>query len=789
MTSKTPLNMPLVRRSLALATALALTTPTVTAQTNDADGDKDRDLVLEEVVVTGQKIERSLQDTITSVAVYDAELIDTQNFVTLGDVLNQTANVSAAFNESVISIRGVRNSGAGTAENPSDVSAVYIDGVFLPSSLFTSGTLNLWDVSSVEIFRGPQSTVQGRNALAGAIVMRTTDPGYEFDLAAQAEIADYGTWRASAAASLPLVDDQFALRIAIDETRTDGFITNPTLMTDKSDRREASTFRAKALWEPAGLENLRVTLNYTNIDSYRGDGRVSSNLFPPERLTFENVQSRIDTEGDLTSLVAEYDFNDSWSLTSVTAKNDTFQRFFIDGDRGPTGGDNASDFRSNDEVTSQEFRLNYRSDRMRGLLGAFLFSQDGDITQESPNIVGTDFALPDPITLAALLFQTPMPSPEQVAQATFIRASIVQAVPSFPVIFDRNSDLDIDNWALFGELEYDLTDRWTMTMGLRYDSEEVAQNAVDGTIVPPIQTGDPLIDQVLGLLSSQFTNTVVIEGIDNTFDAWLPKIAFDYAWSDDVSTAFSYQRGYRAGGLSLNAFRAALAEEGATQEDLEALGIVNRFAPEFTDNYELSLRSRFLDGRATLNANLFYISYTDQQIALRLSSNPLDALTDNVGESELYGFEVDYSILATDGLELGANLGYVHTEFTDGGDVLDDVIGGGLDITGLEFRNAPKWTGGVWARYEWVSGWFANGRVRYQDKSFALVENEPDTVNDSFTLVDLIAGYQADQWRVELFVNNAFDEEYLTANFGPDDTAVSIAGPPRVYGARVVANF
>ncbi|MCP4816988.1 MAG: TonB-dependent receptor, partial [Planctomycetaceae bacterium] len=166
--------------------------------------------------------------------------------------------------------------------------------------------------------------------------------------------------------------------------------------------------------------------------------------------------------------------NDSWSLTSVTAKNDTFQRFFIDGDRGPTGGDNASDFRSNDEVTSQEFRLNYRSDRMRGLLGAFLFSQDGDITQESPNIVGTDFALPDPITLAALLFQTPMPSPEQVAQATFIRASIVQAVPSFPVIFDRNSDLDIDNWALFGELEYDLTDRWTMTMGLRYDSEEVA---------------------------------------------------------------------------------------------------------------------------------------------------------------------------------------------------------------------------------------------------------------------------------------------------------------------------
>ncbi|MEM9305430.1 MAG: TonB-dependent receptor plug domain-containing protein, partial [Pseudomonadota bacterium] len=96
-------------------------------------------MALEEVVVTGQKIERSLQDTATSVAVFDAGTIDEQNFIGLGDVLNQTANVSTAFNDGVITIRGLRNSGAGAFDNPSDVSAVYVDGVFLPSSLFTSG--------------------------------------------------------------------------------------------------------------------------------------------------------------------------------------------------------------------------------------------------------------------------------------------------------------------------------------------------------------------------------------------------------------------------------------------------------------------------------------------------------------------------------------------------------------------------------------------------------------------------------------------------------------------------
>ncbi|MEM9208592.1 MAG: TonB-dependent receptor [Pseudomonadota bacterium] len=752
------------------------------------DTDEGTDARVDEVIVTGQKIERSLQDTAASVAVYDVETIDNQNFITLGDILNQTANVSSLFNDGVITIRGVRNIGA-SGEVTSDVSTVYVDGVFLPRSLFASGGLNLWDIQSAEIFRGPQSTVQGRNALAGAVVLNTVDPSYEFEGSAQALFAEFGTWRASGAVSIPIVEDQFALRLAVDEYQSDGWIDNPTLGIDDSAAEANTTIRAKALWEPAALPDLSVRLNYTNIDAFEGDGRVEFSEFPQRRVTFENVQGRLETDAQIASLKVDYALGDVWTVTSVTSYTDNATPSFTDPTRDETGGDSANDFVRNDDIFSQELRFGFETDRARGVFGAYYFKQEGDQEQSSSTLVGTDFAFPDPTTLAGLVFMTPTPSAIEIAQATAIRQQIVAAIPEFTVGFERNADIEIENFALFGEFDYDFSDRWTLTAGLRYDSEDIAQNVFDETIAPALAIGDPLIDQVLAGVSAQFSNAVAITDVDNDFDAWLPKLAVTYNWTDSVSTSFTYQRGYRAGGLSINIFRAALAPQGASQDDLQAAGIVNSFDPEFTNNYEFALRSQFMDGRATLNANLFYIDYTDQQVNVQLSQNPLDTLTENVGESELFGFEVEYSLLVADGFEIGGNLGYVSTEFTEGGGILDNVIGGGLDLTGLEFSYAPQVTAGAYGRYEWESGWFVNGRIRYEDESFSQFDNNPLAVNDNYTLVDLIGGYQTDRWRGEIFINNALDEDYFTANFGPAPNAINIAGAPRTIGGRFVVSF
>ncbi|MEM1112870.1 MAG: TonB-dependent receptor [Pseudomonadota bacterium] len=741
---------------------------------------------IEEVVVKGTKVPRLLQNTVTSVAVWDAENIDKQNFVTLADILNQTANVSTSNNESIITIRGLRNEGAGSFENTSNVTAVYVDGVFLPNAVFGSGALNLWDVDSAEVFRGPQSTVQGRNALAGAVVMNTKDPGDTFSVDAQAQVADYDTWRLSAAATLP-VTKTFSLRFAVDDTSTDGYITNPTLDTDASDRSEATTIRGKARWQPTNT--LDIKISYTDIDSFRGDGRIVANRFPSDRVTFENIQSRTGIDASITSLNIDYALSDIWALNSVTAYNDSTSKLFLDTTNDESGDTSVLDANTNDKIWSQELRASFQAQRTRGVFGAYFYDQTSDTDSESQVILNTDLVLPDPETFASIFFGTGNPSPDQVAQGAAIRDRVVDTLPSFPLTFDRASDLEIRNWAIFGEVDIDLSDRWSATLGLRYDSESVDQNISDANLIPPIETGDGLVDAVVSVLINQFSEVLAVENVDNDFDVWLPKAVLTYAWADKLAASVSYQRGYRAGGLSTNLFRAALAPPGSSQNDLESLGIVNRYDEEYTHNYELAFRSRLLDDTLQLNANLYFIDYKDQQIRVQLSPNPLDALTANVGSSEMYGFEFDAAWTVSERLLVGANIGFAETEFTDGVGVLEEVVEGSEDLTGLEFSFAPRWTGGAFARYQWASGWFLNGRLRYTDESFSMPDNSPLAVNDPYTVADFIAGYEADWWRAEAFVNNAFDEEYLTLNNGPDDAASSVAGAPRVVGGRIVLSL
>ena len=745
---------------------------------------------LDRVVVRGEKIERSLQETVSSVEIFDQEEIDRQNYIDLYEILNQTANVSTGFNDSVFSIRGIRNQGAGLGDSTSDVSTIYVDGVFLPASLFQNGALNLWDVQSVEIFRGPQSTIQGRNALAGAIVIDTVDPATEFEGRAQLSYAEYDTWRTSAAASIPL-GNQAGLRLAIDEARSDGFIDNPTLGIDDSDAQETTTLRSKLLFTPNVLPGLTVTGNYTYIDAFEGEGRVDDVFFPDRRVTFENVQSDSATEADIFSLELDYAFNDRWSLTSVSAYIDNNTDITLDTTRDETGGPIANIFNDSDKIFSQEVRATFQGERLTGLFGVYYFDREGDQLSDSSTIISSEFAFPDPNTLAGLIFQTPNPDPLQIAQATALRAQIVNQLPEFRVDFDRAADIDIQNWALFGQVDYELTDRLSASLGLRYDSEEIAQNVFDSTFVPPLPSlGDPLIDQIIVAAADQFSSVVDLSDVENDFSALLPKAILTYDWTENFSTSLSYQRGYRAGGLSVNLFRAALAPASADQQALETAGIVNSFDPEFTNNYEFALRSRWLDNRLKLNANVFFIDYTDQQVNVAISSNPLDRLTDNVGESELFGFEFELAAVPVEGLELGLNIGFTDTEFTDGGQLLDDVIGGGADLEGNEFSFAPRWTGSVQARYEWLSGWFANARMRYSDEGFAQPDNNPTAINDSFTVLDLIAGYQANRWRAELFMTNVTDEEYITFNpVDPSDGAVAVVGDPRVFGGRVVFDF
>ncbi len=740
------------------------------------------------IVVTGEKFERTLQDTTSSVAVVDEATIDENNFVTIYDVIKQTANVTSRFNDQGFTIRGIANGGASAGDQTSDVATVYLDGVFIPSALFAQGALNLWDIKTVEVFRGPQSTIQGRNALAGAIVARTVDPGSEFEGAAQVSYAQYETGRASIGATIPLLKDEISLRVSGDFTTSRGYTENTFLNTDDGDRSSSTTARAKLLITPSALPDLTVRLSYNYLDGERGEDRVNGDAFP-ERISTQNVEDRRRTEASIFSGEIEYDFTDSLSLTSVSAFIDSTVEYDFDADNLSIGPNEPGTTVNEDAVFSQELRLTYSDDRFDLLLGGYYFDSDGRFENNSTSIVGSQFALPDGATLAGLLFGTPTPSPTQIAQGEAVRGQIIAFAPNFPVVFDRNGDTNIRNYAVFGEATFRATEKLSFTVGSRFDVEEINQTSFDSTFVPPFPpSGDPVVDFVIATAASTFSQAFDFEA-DNEYEAFLPKGVIKYEWTDDFSTSVSVQRAYRAGGLSFNIFRGALAADTngdglILQDDLEALGIVSDFEPEFTTNYEFALRSQWFDRRLTLNANVYYIEYEDQQINVQLSSNPLDTLTDNVGASELFGFEIETIALPVSSLEVFANLGYSETEFTE------DASFSSSSLIGLEFPNAPNWTVGFGGRYTFASDTFVNVRARYESESFAFGTNDASAINDDHFLVDLVVGYEADHYGLELFVTNLFDEEYISGNFGdPAGGSINYFGPPRVIGGRIVTSF
>ncbi|MEM1132094.1 MAG: TonB-dependent receptor [Pseudomonadota bacterium] len=798
------------------------------AQADDTSEDQDT------IIVTGSKIERSLQDTTASVAVINQETITDANFRDIYDVINQTANVASLFDGAGFSIRGLQNAGVG-GEATSDVASIFVDGVFIPSSLLTNGAFSVWDVQSVEIFRGPQSTIQGRNSLAGAVVINTVDPGSDFSGDFQFEAAEFDSYRGSAAVTVPIAPGQVSLRLAGDYLRSDGFQTNTFLNRDDIDESEAITARATLLFTPDFAPRFSARFNYTYTDSEEGENRVVEEIFRQtgDRISNQNLIDRQGAEAHIASANLSYDLTDELTLTSITGYIDSTSFFNFDPDNNNpvtstlAPGDVGVLQRTNseDRIFTQELRLTYQGDGISALLGGYFFDNQGSFDSDNTTAVATNFAFPDAGTLAFLLTQQGIPT--SPAEAAFIRSTIVNAIPAFPVQLVRQSTTDIRNYAIFGEATFDITDRLSVTLGARYDTEEVRQTAFDATSIPTdLSVGDPLIDQIVNLTIAQFANEFNFVA-DNTFDAFLPKAGISYDVTDNVTVGFTYQRAYRAGALSFNTFRGSLAPPGSTQDDLEALNIVNDFDPEFTNNYEISFRSEWLNGDVTFNANAYIIDYTDQQIVVQLSNNPLDTITDNVGASRLRGFELETTVRPTDGLRLFFNVGYTDTEFTEGGGTL------GNDVTGFDFTYAPEFTVGFGGRYEHESGFYANlisrltagnftsfndlnaetneARIAAGLPPFPARQDPSGFNNDAFT-VDLNLGWEFDNFSVEVFARNLFDEEFFTFDpfnnpvfptgaggqadptqlpigFFPNNDTTAIANAPQQFGIRIIGGF
>ncbi|MQQ10285.1 TonB-dependent receptor plug domain-containing protein [Epibacterium sp. SM1979] len=714
--------MPAQYRHFYLAPLVALYASTALSQ--DGSGA----LLLDPIVIHGELQDRELFDTVTSVAVEQGKDLERRGDVDVYDVVERTPGVSSTAGDRGFAIRGIDRGGI---VGRGLLISTQVDGVALPNQQATIfGPYSAWDVEQVEVLRGPQSTQQGRNSLAGAVIIRSNDPDYEQLTKAHVEIGSRNTRRYAFTLNQPIIDDRVAFRFSAESFENDGDITNDTTGATDYDRHKSTTYRAKLRWD--ATDRLNFVFSLSHSDSSAGEDFIEERLFPERRVTLSNAGARESARHNIASLKTTYEFNSNLTLESTTSFYALDYRRIED--RDFSAADAELFDRTNDaETFSQDLRL--RFDTGRGITGAVgLFYTSVDDTVNDYRRLDAAVSGGAPLPPGALSFD-----------------SITRDV------------YDEENIALYGEAEIQ-ADRWLpglrFTVGARYDYESVDFGSSRVTAPSTPQLPD-------------FDNNS-----STSFDAFLPKLGVAHDFADGQTIGLTLQRGYRAGGSQVNF----------------VTGEVNEYDPEFTDTIELAYRGSFRGDTLRVAANAFYTEWTDQQVLVDGASGVnFDQNIENVGESELFGAELQIENDVSENFSLFASAAYVRTEYKD-------FVSNGQDFSGNSFVFAPELTASIGGSYRWDNGLTLGVDASYTDSAFGNVENTADEATDSRFLINAQLTYDAPGgWTAGIYARNLLDRDYATARLPLTSTNASGSsveqrsfvrgGEPRTVGVLLTKTF
>ncbi len=720
---------------------------------------------LESVVVKGEKLGRKLSETTTSVSVFSGKNIADMGDDTLSELLRRTANTTAN-EEGNISIRGVSQAGAGGGVGAPLIS-VQLDGVTLDKTAQQGALDELFDVDQVEVLRGAQSTSQGRNALAGAVVINTREPTQDWDLRTRIERGARDLRSIAVAGGGPL-SESIGFRLSGSFDNTDGFITRTQDGNPDFARTQKALVRGKLSFAPQGgdfdsLLTLSADRNDGQPDYNMESGESGSDPAQRRRVQI-NDPSRDLTRSGTASLRNRYRLNDTVALTAITGHLRTQQDYVRDYDGlAEDGGTNL--VLAHGRNVSQELRLNVKDwGRVTGVVGVYggIFKDDNTFFSNDV-FVDASFASGVPIPVAGQLLGVELD-------------------------FVTTSNREATNVAGFAEFDIRLPYALTATLGLRYDTESLDNlifsdtSRADARVRLPsgVEQSLPLAADALALLPGIDVRPVLIQVpalLPNTngvrqastrYSALLPKLGLRWAFAPKWSVFASYTEGYRAGGVDVD-----------TQTG-EALP----YRPEYTRNVELGLRADY--ARFDVAANIFHTRWRDQQVPVLRG---LFFVNQNAANSELTGGElsVGWRLLPT--LRTQAALGLVRTEF------LDYAVGD-QNFAGNQFIFAPRHTvsvGGVWRPKAMLPGFMAALNISHRGKAFTSPANAPDERSESRTLLDGRVGYERGSFRGTLFGktltnNDRVTETYQFRNgYAGASTPRGYAAytPPRTLGVQV----
>jgi outer membrane receptor protein involved in Fe transport len=677
---------------------------------------------LEEVIVTAELRPAPLLGQVGSISVISARDIRGREAQHLEGVLNLAPNVNFAGGSSrarFFQIRGVgERSQFQEPLNPSI--GLVIDGIDF-SGLGGAGTL--FDVQQVEILRGPQGTLHGANALAGLIDIRSGEPEAEPGLRVEAGAADYNSWNAGIVGTGSLVADQLLYRLAVNRFQTDGFMQNDYLGRDNTNGQDETTLRGKLRWLPSARDTVDVTAMYIDIDNgYDAFSLDNTRHTLSDQPGVDKQDSRalgIEWQRDLDPVRLE---------TSVTGAT-TDSTYSFDEDWSYVGIAPGWEYSSKDQ---------YKRNRDSYSATARVLSNERSrLFAGSTDWVAGVYYLGDRENLQR--------------QYTYLEN-------------DFSSRYDTDTYALFGQLDSRLSERFKLVSGLR--------------------------------IERRLTDYRDNNGVDSDPDKnlWGGRVALEYQVDDEKMAYGAISRGYRANGVN-----AAILASVETSDDPDITGqlqALQQFDEEYLVNYELGFKGSLLQDALQARLALFYMDRKDQQVKGSLviprpdGSTAFIDYTSNAAQGNNYGSELELTWLATDELVLFANIGLLRTEF----DQYTDPAGN--DLSGRDQAQAPHYQYAVGGHYEFGAGFYL--RLDVEGRDSAYFSDRYDLKSPSYTLLNARLGYTADNWSLALWARNLTDENYYVRGFGEfgndprNDYAVEPYyqyGEPRVVGVSTSFTF
>ncbi|BFM14465.1 TonB-dependent receptor [Maricurvus nonylphenolicus] len=685
-----------------LAASIALASHGVSAQGNDDA------FLLEEIVVTAQKREQNLQDVPIAVSAFSGEQLQEAVVKDIFDLKNSAPGLQTV-QEQNNSSSGFRVRGIGTSgQNFGLESAVgmYVDGVYRARQSAMIG--EMIDVEAVEILRGPQGTLFGKNTPAGAIQFRTVAPSHEANGYASVTAGNYGQINASAAGNLSVIEDVLAVRGTVFRSERDGLYDVKGFGSEELNNRDREGVRLQALYTPTDDLSVRLIADYAVIDenccgvsstidtltTAGGPGSdaivagLGGTVFPGDTTgDFETALNFVpESKSRDRGLSAEvnWDVSDDYTLTSITA----YRKFDSDSlsDSDFTDLDMLTSVDEAESTTfSQEFRITYTGDKMNAVVGAYYFQQDLDL--DASLTAGADL---NEVVKLGLGSGSSTFTDFQNLYNGIVGPGGAGAVPAATddvflssMVAGHTAKQEHESWAIFGQFDYNLTEELILTAGLRYTDEEKDMTTIfneDWTPTDP--TSEAAYAAAFGALGDAFggDNTALLaltNGMTD-FSAFAPfsqsgwggylfsgmtprdninaslsdsqvtgTIKLSWLATEETMVYVSYGTGYKSGG---------------TNTDRIAAGFNPVFDAETSESLEVGLKTEFPEQALRINAALHYTTVEDFQANTFTGTG---FLLQNAGELESYGGELELFWVPAQNTEVSFNYAYTHAEYSE----------------------------------------------------------------------------------------------------------------------------